>query len=88
MQKHFNRYIEKWKLFCERGDKDYLQAPVGVELEVLTELVEHGLLYSAINSTRLVLSTIFIIKSAWHIWVSSVGDTVHEGSIQHETYEI
>ena len=46
MQKQYNMYIKKWKLFCHKRDKDYLQAPTEVGLYFLTELVEQGLSYS------------------------------------------
>ena len=49
-----------WKLFCDRRKEDYLQAPIQVGLDLLTELYEQGLFYSAINSARSALSTILL----------------------------
>ena len=75
MQKQFNMYTEKWKLFCDRWDKDYLQVPVEVEFKFLTEFIEQGLSYSAVNSTRSALSAILLSSQCgtfgchpWGIW--------------------
>ena len=51
-KKQYSGYIEKWTGFCPKRKVNHLQPPIVAVLDFLSEFLDEGLTYSAINCAR------------------------------------
>ena len=58
-KKQYNTYLEKWGVFCEGKKKDPLKRDSCLVLEFLTQLYDKQYSFSALNTARSALSTLF-----------------------------
>ena len=56
-KKQYSGYIKKWTALCLKRKVNHLQPPVVAVLDFLSELIDKGLTYSAINCARSALSS-------------------------------
>ena len=59
--KQYGSYLKRWMLFCDKKQIDQLNPSIGEILSFLTQLQDDGLGYSAINTAKSMLSTMFRI---------------------------
>lgn len=61
--KQFETYVQKWISYSESNHCDTWNPDISFVLDFLASLFDSGLGYSAINTTRLVLSTFLTIDN-------------------------
>ena len=59
--KQYGSYLKRWMLFCDKKQIDQLNPSIGEISLFLTQLQDDGLGYSAINTAKSMLSTMFQI---------------------------
>ena len=50
--KQYNTYFKKWRIFCEKQKDDPLYPKINLFFDFLTELLDQGFSYQAVNSAK------------------------------------
>lgn len=80
--KQYGSYFKRWMLFCSETEIDKINPSLGQIMAFLTRMHDDGLSYSAINTAKSMLSSLFaIIHKCDMVQKHSLSD--YEGYISH-----